>query len=244
MSEPSDPNVADTSQPPVAPSAPEPPPAPEPPIGKIVDPAAQTSGLMKQPTSDQLRMFPAPPPIQAPPKAPDLSGQPGATDTLSPPMPMHPLGDNLRGLGITLMADPSGREEKIDEPAPAPQPKMFHELSERTQAELMAGWRHRHPNEPFPDNWVEPVLSSPKGPAELRAAPTPDTVAEVEIERKPVKVTQRTLDEMQAGAARLAQRREETERVRRMLAEQNADKLASASTVPADASNMDYTEGR
>lgn len=244
--------------PPAPPVPPDAPAVPEAPIGKIVDPNAQSSGLLKQPSADDLAKFAPPPPIAPAVPAVPIGGDPNVATPAdmtpvplpgsSPDMPVYPSGDNMRGLGMALGADPSGRVDVIDPPPAEPRPKAFHELSERTQAELKTGWASKNKGKEFPADWIEPVRSSPAARHDPSAPPSePDHDAIVEVDKKSVKVSQRTLDEMEAGRRRNAERKAETERVRRLQAQQNAEKLDDARSggpVVADASNMDYTEGR
>lgn len=235
---------------PASPAVFEPPAVP---IGKIADPAAQSSGLLKQPGAADLAKFPPPPPLPSIPVVPAATPErpsseiapetatplPGST----PGMPMYPSGDALRGLGMALQPDTSGRVEAIDVPPAPPQPKKFHELGERTQAELMAGWRAKNPGKEFPTDWVEPISAPPTGshnPSAPRSEPEYDAV--VEVDKKQVKVSQRTLDEMNAGRERIAAIATETKRIKDLVAKQNA--AAIAADRPAQASDMDYVEGR
>lgn len=215
--------------PPAPPAPPDAPAVPEPLIGKIVDPNAQSSGLLKQPTPEDLAKFAPPPPIVAPP---------------IPPQDAPRMGDTMAAFGVvtgTVVQPPP----VMPEPPAAVEvrPKAFHELSERTQAEIKAGWPAKNKGKEFPADWVEPVHQPTSARFDPNAPrPEPDHDAVVEVEKQAVKVSQRTLDEMEAGRRRLAERKAETDRVRALQAQQNAEKMASAQT--PQASDMDYTEGR
>lgn len=221
--------MTDDETPPMPPAPPAPPSPPEAPIGAIVDPNAQSSGLLKQPTPEDLAKFAPPPPIVAPPQVPQDAPR---------------MGDTTAAFGVvtgTIVQPPP----VMPEPPPPVEvrPKAFHELSERTQAELKTGWAAKNKGKEFPADWVEPILE-PTGAKHDPNAPLPEPEhdAVVEIDKKPVKVSQRTLDELEAGRKRLAERKAETDRVRALQAQQNAEKLVSAQT--PQASDMDYTEGR
>lgn len=223
------------------------PATPEVPIGKIVDPASRSSGLLKQPSSADLAAFAPPRPLPTLPTADtavDTAAEmPATLPGSAPGMPMYASGDALRGLGMALQPDTSGRTEVLDVPPAAPKPKAFRELGERTQAELMAGWRAKNPGKEFPADWVEPVCAPPVGshdPNAPRSEPEYDAV--VEVDKKQVKVSQRTLDEMGAGKARVEAIKVENKRIKDLVARQNAAAVASAR--PAQADDMDYVEGR
>jgi hypothetical protein len=122
-------------------------------------------------------------------------------------------------------------------PPAAPPPKRFHELGERTQAEVKAYWLRRHPGEEFPEHdWVEPTGAITELPG---GAPLEEDLPTVHVDRQPVKVSQKTLDEMNAGKARLQERSDERAAVLRKQAEMNAGTLATGEALPG---NMDYVE--
>lgn len=202
--------------------------APEAPIGAIADPAAAAPKMVTVPTPDVLAAFPPPPPIAAPVGAPALDPQPlfgvfptAPVKALPPTAPPQPVG------GVALNPEP---------PAPSP-PKRFHELGERTQAEVKAYWMRRHPGEEFPEHdWVEPTGAITELPG---GAPLEEELPVVHVDRQPVKVSQKTLDEMNAGKVRLRERSDERAAVLRKQAEMNAAKLATGEASPA---NMDYVE--
>lgn len=216
-----DPNTP--PMPPVAPAPPpSPPPAPEPPIGAIVDPAAGAPKLVTVPTPDVLAAFPPPPPIGAPVLQPDPQPQFGAYPVAPP----------------SALPSPAPAPTILNPPPPAAAPpKRFHELGERTQAEVKAYWEKKHPGEAFPaDDWIEPTGAI----TELAGGrPIQDSDTVVEVARQPVKVSQRTFDEMNAGKARLQERHVERAAVLRKQAEMRAGQQATGKVAPG---NMDYVE--
>jgi hypothetical protein len=243
--------MPDDNQPPMPPAPPisaDAPPSPtalEAPIGSILDPAASAPKLVVPPTPEQLAGFPPPPPIVAPPVVPSVETRPEMAPTplpgSTPEMPAYQSGDRLRGLGMTLNPDTSGREElPAAAPPPPAQGKRFHELGQRTQAEIMAHWQVKNPGKPFPaDEWVEPVDGSPT----VSAGPVADLPENVvQANKETVKVSGKTLAEMKAGAAHLEAKAAERKALQDRMTEIRAKELAAEQ--PPTAGNMDYTEDR
>lgn len=233
--------MTDVPQPPAPPSPPVPSVAPsappEQPIGAIVDPAAQTSGLMNTPTAEQLAAFPPPPPIVASAAAPSNEPeQPGFPQ--APAQAMYPPAF----ASVAPNAVPIPTPQPVAEVAVAPiVPKRFHELGPRTQDEIRYHWHLKHPGMEFPaDTWEEPIGERPTQPA-TGAISEPDHAAIVEIERQPVKVSQKTLDEMSAGKAALDAKKAEQDRVRALQAKLAAESMGATNST-TQVSNLDYVE--
>ena len=214
----------------------EPPPEPEPPpaiVGKIVEepaPAPDVERAFRPPTPEELAAFDPPPPIEAPPAPPSeppLNTGPGTSVFPQAPMVM---GDRSTHSGLVVghvVPAPQVITPQPDVPRPPPK---FEDLSEKTRAELQAGYIAHH------GSLKGFELSMPDDGPKV-TAPVVPLVMDEPVDTS--KVSAKTRAEMEAGRSRLAQRNQDYRDVLARVAKNEAAK-ADEGTAPAPG-NMDYT---
>lgn len=224
---------------------------PEKPIGTIIDPAASFPKLATIPTKEQLAGFPPPKPIGVAGDAPSdnqLSDdklldlyEPVPLGELIPGKPHYKAGDTLSGLGMYARPDTSD-VKVVPDVLPAPTVESvpeFDSLPQRTRDEIAQGWEVRHPGEKFdPKTWgvsvAKPLPVAPAGP--------PGVVLGARTEASRPPLSQRTLDEMNAGRIKVQTRNAET---RTAIDAQTKSRVAELEAGgPPSPENMSYNEGR
>jgi hypothetical protein len=208
------------------------PPAPEPElVGKIVEAPAPAESVgekeFRTPTAADLTNlgFPPEPPLEAPPATPE--SQPELTPAPPPvpaaKMPAFAGGQSSEGKTAGDSRVGGGPPTTTSGPVPIPPPPAFDDLSEKTKAELRAGYRAlKGTEEGF--RFVQPVdapavtTQPPVSVATPKDAPPDEPI--------PTTLSEKTRLELEAGRARIASRNADYQAVQERVAKQAAKDLA------------------
>lgn len=194
---------------------------------KIVEALPEVTGVapaFHEPTADELKEFPPPPPLITPLSAP-----------LSAPLAMDDKSTNGRAIMGTRTDPPKVVETRPEPPPPGP---AFDDLPEKTKAEMRAG-RKAIGGDVNDGSLSDAVLRQAPDRPVTPVVPHARDARPADVE--PSKLSERTRLEIQAGRDLLARKKADYKAVLDKVAGNNAKKLEDGA--PADASDLDYPRG-